>query len=202
MMNNQEYNSFKKKMNVYKNFVNTNTLNRLSSRVKIGNLDPGQGLVSAKNAANVEYKKKTISFYATVLRTGVFNKKEMPTQPPCIPVNGGKSGRRKTTEAVAQMCGGFCARQVQKACGAVGGAAKTVVGLGKRRRPVSNNTGRINNTIRIEKIRNLVKNGVLKNVNNNGKNNTRYVINTMSENQLRKLARTKSITIPLNLSKT
>ena len=188
-------------MNVYKNFVNTNTLNRLSSRVKIGNLDPGQGLVSAKNAANVEYKKKTISFYATVLRTGVFNKKEMPTQPPCIPVNGGKSGRRKTTEAVAQMCGGFCARQVQKACGAVGGAAKTVVGLGKRRRPVSNNTGRINNTIRIEKIRNLVKNGVLKNIVSKNKNSTRSNINRMSENRLITLARNKNVTIPRSLRK-
>lgn len=217
-MNNQEYNSFKRKMNIYKNFVNDRTLNNLSNRVKRGELEPGRALVKAFNIANVDYKKKSYEFYANMAKTfagnavskmgdETFRKKvrnamnKYPKQPPCVPVEGGKSGGRKTTEAIARMCGGFCARQVQKACGAVGTAATTVAGLGKRRRSDGNNTGRINNSTRVEKIRNIVKNGVLKNVNNNSKNNTSYTINTMSEYQLRQLARNKGVRIPKTLNK-
>ena len=222
MMNNQEYNSFKKKMNVYKNFVNTNTLNRLSNRVRTGNLEPGQGLTNAKNKADIEYKKKTIIFYATAARTGVANRKNYPTAPPCIPVNGSaKSGIRKTGEAVTQICGDFCAKQAQKACGAVsgavGGTARTVRGatgtmLGavggvfkKKRRerslPMPARSPTLSPAIRIEMIRNLLKNGVLKNIVSKNKNNTRSNINKMSENRLRTLAQNRGVRIPQTLNK-
>jgi len=217
-MNNQEYNSFKRKMKIYRNFVNGRTINNLSNRVKRGELEPERALVKVYNIANVDYKKKSYEFYANMARTfagnavnkigdEAFRKKvrnamnKTPKQPPCVPIEGGKSGGRKTTEAIVRMCGGFCARQVQRACGAVGTAANTVVGLGKRRRADGNNTGRINNRTRVEKIRILVKNGVLKNVNNHNKNNTRFIISTMSENQLRQLARNKGVSIPKKLSK-
>jgi hypothetical protein len=54
---------------------------------------------------------------------------------------------------------------------------------------------------RVEQIRNLVRNGVLKNINNNNKNNTRSRINSMPESKLRSLARSKGIRIPKDLSK-
>lgn len=54
---------------------------------------------------------------------------------------------------------------------------------------------------RVEKIRNLVRNGVLKNVNNNNKNNLRSTINNMPEAKLRSLARSKGVRIPINLKK-
>jgi len=217
-MNNQEYNSFKRKMNIYRKFVNGRTINKLSNSVKRGKLEPERALVQVYNKANVDYKKKSYEFYTSMAKTfagnavnkisdEAFRKKfrkamsKIPKQPPCVPIEGGKSGGRKTTEAFARMCGGFCTRQVQRACGAVGTAATTVMGLGKRRRADGNNTGRINNRTRVEKIRNLVKNGVLENVNNHNKNTTRFIINNMTENQLRQLARNKGVSIPKKLNK-
>ena len=222
-MNNQEYNSFKKKMNVYKNFVNTSTLNRLSNRVRTGKLEPGQGLTNAKNKADIEHQKKQLRFYSLIAQDIL---KRAPAAPPCIPVNGSaKSGIRKTGEAVTQICGDFCAKQAKKACGAVsgavGGTARTVRGatgtmLGavggvfkKKRRerslPMPARSPTLSPTlppaIRIEMIRNLVKNGVLKNIVSKNKNSTRSNINRMSENRLITLARNKNVTIPRSLRK-
>ena len=53
---------------------------------------------------------------------------------------------------------------------------------------------------RVEQIRNLVRNGVLKNINNNNKNNTRSRINSMPESKLRSLAYSKGIRIPRDIN--
>lgn len=202
-MNNREYNSFKKKLNIYKNFVSDTTLKNVSNRVKRGEIEPERALVRVYNQANVNYKQKSFEFYANMAKTfagNAVNKigneafrrrvrnaiNKFPKQPPCVPINGGKSNGRKSAEATARMCGNFCSRQVHKACGAV-------MGLGKRRRTDDNT--------RVEKIRNMVKNGILRKVNNNSKNNIRYTINTMSEKQLRQLAKTEGVRIPKSLSK-
>ena len=206
-MNNREFNSFSKNLNTYKNFVPATTLKKLSNRVKSRRLEPGNALVKAYNQASVNYEKKTYDFYFDLLKSsGVkyatnrnFRKivsnamSKLPKQPPCIPYEGGKSGRRKSGEAIARCVGNLCVRGAQ----GVGRTAKSVVG-----RLVAKNT-RVEQTknIRVEKIRYLVRNGVLKNINNNNKNNTRSRINSMPESKLRSLARSKGIRISKELSK-
>ena len=197
-MNNREFNSFSKNLNTYKNFVPATTLKTLSNRVKSGNLEPGNALVKAYNKASVIYEKKTYDFYGSLLKSsgvkyatnGDFRKRvsnavsKLPKQPPCIPYEGGKSGIRKSGEAIAKMCGSFCVRRAQ----GVGRTAKSIVGLGRK------------NT-RVEQIRNRVRTGVLNSLVQNNKNNMRSIINNMPENQLRKLAREKQVKIPKNLNK-
>ena len=197
-MNNREYISFNKNLNTYKNFVPATTLKFLSNRVKSGNLKPGNALVKAYNQASVNYKEKTYKFYGSLLKsTGVkyatngnFRKivsnamSQLPKQPPCIPHEGGKSGIRKSGEAIAKMCGSFCVRRTQS----VGRAAKSMVGLGTK------------NT-RVEQIRNRVSTGVLKNVVPKNQNNTRSRINNMSEKQLRTLAGDRGVKINTTLNK-
>ena len=205
-MNNREFNSFSKNLNTYKNFVPATTLKTLSNRVKSGNLEPGNALVKAYNKASVIYEKKTYDFYGSLLKSsgvkyatnGDFRKRvsnavsKLPKQPPCIPYEGGKSGRRKSGEAIAKMCGSFCVRRAQS----VGRTAKSVVG-----RLVAKNT-RVEQTknIRVEKIRYLVRNGVLKNIINKNKNNMRSKINSMPESKLRSLAFNKGIRIPRDIN--
>ena len=205
-MNNREFNSFSKNLNTYKNFVPATTLKTLSNHVKSGRLEPGNALVKAYNKASVNYKEKTYKFYGTLLKsTGVkyatnsnFRKivsnamSQLPKQPPCIPYEGGKSGIRKSGEAIAKMCGSFCVRRAQS----VGRTAKSVVG-----RLVAKNT-RVEQTknIRVEKIRYLVRNGVLKNIINKNKNNMRSKINSMPESKLRSLAFKKGIRIPRDIN--
>jgi hypothetical protein len=197
-MNNREFNSFSKNLNTYKNFVPATTLKKLSNRVKSRRLEPGNALVKAYNQASVNYKEKTWKFYGSLLKsTGVkyatnsnFRKivsnamSQLPKQPPCIPHEGGKSGIRKSGEAIAKMCGSFCVRRAQ----GVGRTAKSIVGLGTK------------NT-RVEQIRNRVRTGVLNNLVQNNKNNMRSIINNMPEKQLRKLAKEKQVKIPNNLNK-
>ena len=197
-MNNREFNSFSKNLNTYKNFVPATTLKKLSNRVKSRRLEPGNALVKAYNQASVSYKKKTYEFYASLVKSSTvkiltnrdFRKRvrnamsQAPIQPPCIPYEGGKSGIRKTGEAIAKMCGSFCVRRAQ----GVGRTAKSIVGLGRK------------NT-RVEQIRNRVRTGVLNSLVQNNKNNMRSIINNMPENQLRKLAREKQVKIPKNLNK-
>ena len=197
-MNNREYNSFSKNLNTYKNFVPATTLKTLSNRVKSGRLEPGNALVKAYNQASVNYKEKTYKFYGSLLKsTGVkyatnsnFRKivsnamSQLPKQPPCIPHEGGKSGIRKSGEAIAKMCGSFCVRRTQS----VGRAAKSMVGLGTK-------------NPRVEQIRNRVSTGVLKNVVPKNQNNTRSRINNMSEKQLRTLARDRGVKINTTLNK-
>jgi len=205
-MNNREFNSFSKNLNTYKNFVPATTLKKLSNRVKSRRLEPGNALVKAYNQASVNYEKKTYDFYFDLLKSsGVkyatnrnFRKivsnamSKLPKQPPCIPYEGGKSGIRKSGEAIAKMCGSFCVRRAQS----VGRTAKSVVG-----RLVAKNT-RVEQTknIRVEKIRYLVRNGVLKNIINKNKNNMRSKINSMPESKLRSLAFNKGIRIPRDIN--
>ena len=205
-MNNREFNSFSKNLNTYKNFVPATTLKTLSNRVKSGNLEPGNALLKAYNKASVIYEKKTYDFYGSLLKSsgvkyatnGDFRKRvsnavsKLPKQPPCIPYEGGKSGIRKSGEAIAKMCGSFCVRRAQS----VGRTAKSVVG-----RLVAKNT-RVEQTknIRVEKIRYLVRNGVLKNIINKNKNNMRSKINSMPESKLRSLAFNKGIRIPRDIN--
>jgi len=126
--------------------------------------------------------------------------KNYPSRPPC-PTKGGKGNRRKSAEAVAKMCGAYCTRQVSKVCGAVGKSVKSVIPGVKRARTNNNsriNTNNNNNRKRINTIRTLVKEGVLKNKVNQ---NTISIINGMNETRLRKLARVQGITIPRKLNK-
>ena len=204
-MNNREFNSFSKNLNTYKNFVPATTLKTLSNRVKSGNLEPGNALVKAYNKASVIYEKKTYDFYGSLLKSsgvkyatnGDFRKRvsnavsKLPKQPPCIPYEGGKSGIRKSGEAIAKMCGSFCVRRAQ----GVGRTAKSIVGLGTKNTRVE----QTKNT-RVEKIRYLVRNGVLKNINNKNKNNMRSRINSMPESKLRSLAYSKGIRIPRDIN--
>jgi hypothetical protein len=197
-MNNREFNSFSKNLNTYKNFVPATTLKTLSNRVKSGNLEPGNALVKAYNKASVIYEKKTYDFYGSLLKSsgvkyatnGDFRKRvsnavsKLPKQPPCIPYEGGKSGRRKSGEAIARCVGNLCVRGAQ----GVGRTAKSIVGLGTK------------NT-RVEQIRNRVRTGVLNNLVQNNKNNMRSKINSMPESKLRSLAYSKGIRIRKDLSK-
>jgi hypothetical protein len=183
-------------------------INKLINEVKNGKKNSNRATVEAYNRANVDYKRKSMEYYISKakahggetfkllsdaqIRAKILNlAKNYPSRPPC-PTKSGKSNRRKSAEAVAQMCGGYCARQVQKVCGAVGRGVRSVTPGAKRSRTNNTNRNRINN------IRNRVKEGVLKNTVNQ---NMSSIINRMNETQLRKLAKEKSVSIPRNLNK-
>ena len=200
-------NSYERNIRKYEMFINDKQyINKLISEVRNGKKNSNKAIDEAYNRANVDYRKKSMEYYISKLkahggqaiqalrndqiRAKIRNLwKNYPSRPPC-PTKSGKSNRRKTTEAVAQMCGGYCARQVSKVCGAV----KSVIPGSKRARTNNNNNSRN----RINIIRTLVKEGVLKNKVNQ---NTISIINGMNETRLRRLAREKGISIPRNLSK-
>ena len=204
-------NSYERNIRKYEMFINDKQyINKLINEVKNGKKNSNKAIVEAYNRANVDYRKKSMEYYISKakahggqvfqamrddqIRAKIQNLlKNYPSRPPC-PTKGGKSNRRKSAEAVAQMCGGYCARQVQKVCGAVGRGVKSVTPGAKRSRTNNTNTNRN----RINTIRNLVKEGVLKNTVNQSMSS---IINQMNETQLRKLAREKSVSIPRNLSK-
>ena len=204
-------NSYERNIRKYEMFINDEQyINKLINEVKNGKKNSNKAIVEAYNRANVDYRKKSMEYYISKakahggqafqalrndqIRAKIQNLlKNYPSRPPC-PTKGGKGNRRKTAEAVAQMCGGYCARQVQKVCGAVGRGVKSVTPGAKRSRTNNTNTNRN----RINTIRNLVKEGVLKNTVNQSMSS---IINQMNETQLRKLAREKSVSIPRNLNK-
>ena len=185
-------------------------INKLISEVRNGKKNSNKAIDEAYNRANVDYRKKSMEYYISKLkahggqaiqalrndqiRAKIRNLwKNYPSRPPC-PTKGGKGNRRKTAEAMAQMCGAYCTRQVSKVCGAV----KSVIPGVKRARTNNNNNNNNNSRNRINIIRTLVKEGVLKNTVNQ---NTSSIINQMNETRLRRLAREKGISIPHNLSK-
>ena len=195
-------------------------INKLIKQVKNGKKNSNKAIVEAYNRANVDYRKKSMEYYISKakahggqafqalrndqIRAKIQNLlKNYPSRPPC-PTKGGKGNRRKSAEAVAQMCGAYCTRQVSKVCGAVGRSVKSVIPGVKRARTNNNNnntntnTNNNNNRNRINIIRTRVKEGVLKNKVNQ---NTISIINGMNETQLRRLAREKGISIPRNLNK-
>jgi hypothetical protein len=204
-------NSYERNIRKYEMFINDEQyINKLINEVRNGRKNSNKAIVEAYNRANVDYRKKSMEYYISkakahggqafqVLRNDEIRAKiqnllkNYPSRPPC-PTKGGKSNRRKSAEAVAQMCGGYCTRQVQKVCGAVGRGVKSVTPGAKRSRTNNTNTNRN----RINTIRNLVKEGVLKNTVNQSMSS---IINRMNETQLRKLAREKSVSIPRNLNK-
>ena len=204
-------NSYERNIRKYEMFINDkHYINKLINEVRNGRKNSNKAIVEAYNRANVDYRKKSMEYYISkakahggqafqVLRNDEIRAKiqnllkNYPSRPPC-PTKGGKGNRRKSAEAVAQMCGAYCTRQVQKVCGAVGRGVKSVTPGAKRSRTNNTNTNRN----RINTIRNLVKEGVLKNKVNQ---NTISIINGMTETQLRRLAREKGISIPRNLSK-
>jgi hypothetical protein len=202
-------NSYERNIRKYEMFINDkHYINKLINEVRNGRKNSNKAIVEAYNRANVDYRKKSMEYYISKakahggetfkllsdaqIRAKILNlAKNYPSRPPC-PTKSGKSNRRKSAEAVAQMCGGYCARQVQKVCGAVGRGVRSVTPGAKRSRTNNTNRNRINT------IRNLVKEGVLKNTVNQ---NMSSIINRMNEAQLRKLAREKSVSIPRNLNK-
>ena len=197
-------NSYERNIRKYEMFINDKQyINKLINEVRSGKKNSNKATVEAYNRANTEYKRKSMEYYISKakahggeafkaltnaqIRAQILSLvKNYPSRPPC-PTKSGKSNRRKSAEAVAQMCGGYCARQVQKVCGTVGRSVKSVTPGTKR--PRTNN----NINYRINTIRNLVKEGVLKNTVNQ---NMSSIINQMNETQLRKLAREKGISIP------
>jgi hypothetical protein len=202
-------NSYERNIRKYEMFINDEQyINKLINEVKNGKKNSNKAIVEAYNRANVDYRKKSMEYYISKakahggqafqalrndqIRAKIQNLlKNYPSRPPC-PTKGGKGNRRKTAEAMAQMCGAYCTRQVTRACGAV----KSVIPGVKRARTNNNNNNNSRNRINI--IRTLVKEGVLKNKVNQ---NTISIINGMNETQLRRLAREKGISIPRNLSK-
>ena len=204
-------NSYERNIRKYEMFINDkHYINKLINEVRNGRKNSNKAIVEAYNRANVDYRKKSMEYYISkakahggqafqVLRNDEIRAKiqnllkNYPSRPPC-PTKGGKGNRRKSAEAVAQMCGAYCTRQVSKVCGAVGRSVKSVIPGVKRARTNNTNTNRN----RINNIRNLVKQGVLKNTVNQ---NMSSIINRMNETQLRKLAREKSVSIPRNLNK-
>lgn len=204
-------NSYERNIRKYEMFINDkHYINKLINEVRNGRKNSNKAIVEAYNRANVDYRKKSMEYYISkakahggqafqVLRNDEIRAKiqnllkNYPSRPPC-PTKGGKGNRRKSAEAVAQMCGAYCTRQVSKVCGAVGRSVKSVIPGVKRARTNNTNTNRN----RINTIRNLVKEGVLKNKVNQ---NTISIINGMNETQLRRLAREKGISIPRNLNK-
>ena len=204
-------NSYERNIRKYEMFINDKQyINKLINEVKNGKKNSNRATVEAYNRANVDYKRKSMEYYISKakahggetfkllsdaqIRAKILNlARDYPSRPPC-PTKSGKSNRRKSAEAVAQMCGGYCARQVKKVCGAVGRGVKSVTPGAKRSRTNNTNTNRN----RINTIRNLVKGGVLKNTVNQSMSS---IINQMNETQLRKLAREKSVSIPRNLNK-
>jgi hypothetical protein len=212
-------NSYERNIRKYEMFINDkHYINKLINEVRNGRKNSNKAIVEAYNRANVDYRKKSMEYYISKakahggetfkllsdaeIRAKIQNLlKNYPSRPPC-PTKGGKGNRRKTAEAVAQMCGAYCTRQVSKVCGAVGRSVKSVIPGVKRARTNNNNnntnTNNNNNRNRINIIRTRVKEGVLKNKVNQ---NTISIINGMTETQLRRLAREKGISIPRNLSK-
>ena len=204
-------NSYERNIRKYEMFINDkHYINKLINEVRNGRKNSNKAIVEAYNRANVDYRKKSMEYYISkakahggqafqVLRNDEIRAKiqnllkNYPSRPPC-PTKGGKGNRRKSAEAVAQMCGAYCTRQVSKVCGAVGRSVKSVIPGVKRARTNNTNTNRN----RINTIRNLVKEGVLKNTVNQSMSS---IINQMNETQLRKLAREKSVSIPRNLNK-
>jgi len=204
-------NSYERNIRKYEMFINDKQyINKLINEVRSGKKNSNRATVEAYNRANVDYKRKSMEYYISKakahggetfkllsdaqIRAKILNlARDYPSRPPC-PTKSGKSNRRKSAEAVAQMCGGYCARQVQKVCGAVGRGVKSVTPGAKRSRTNNTNTNRN----RINTIRNLVKEGVLKNTVNQSMSS---IINRMNETQLRKLAKEKSVSIPRNLNK-
>jgi len=216
-------NSYEQNIRKYEMFINDKQyINKLINEVKNGKKNSNKAIVEAYNRANVDYRKKSMEYYISKakahggetfkllsdaqIRAKILNlARDYPSRPPC-PTKSGKSNRRKSAEAVAQMCGGYCVRQVQKVCGAVGRGVKSVTPGAKRSRTNNtntntnnnNNTNTNNNRKRINTIRTLVKEGVLKNKVNQ---NTISIINGMNETRLRKLARERGISIPRKLNK-
>ena len=218
-------NSYEQNIRKYEMFINDKQyIKNLINQVKNGRKNSNKAIVEAYNRANVDYRKKSMEYYISKakahggetfkllsdaeIRAKIQNLlKNYPSRPPC-PTKGGKSNRRKSAEAVAQMCGGYCVRQVQKVCGAVGRSVKSVIPGVKRARTNNTNTNNNNNNNtnnnnnnnrkRINTIRTLVKKGVLKNTVNQSMIET---INGMNERRLRKLAREKGISIPRKLNK-
>jgi len=206
-------NSYEGNIRKYEMFINDKQyINKLINQVKNGKKNSNKAIVEAYNRANVDYRKKSMEYYISKakahggqafqamkddqIRAKIQNLlKNYPSRPPC-PTKGGKGNLRKTTEAMAQMCSGYCKRQVTRACGAVGKSVKSVFSGVKRAR--TSNNSRNNNNSRINAIRTLVKEGVLKNKVNQ---NTISLINGMNETRLRKLAKEKGITIPRKLNK-
>jgi len=202
-------NSYERNIRKYEMFINDKQyINKLIKQVENGKKNSNKAIVEAYNRANVDYRKKSMEYYISKakahggqafqamkddqIRAKIQNLlKNYPSRPPC-PTKGGKGNLRKTTEAMAQMCSGYCKRQVTRACGAV----KTVFSGVKRAR--TSNNSRNNNNSRINAIRTLVKEGVLKNKVNQ---NTISLINGMNETRLRRLARDRGITIPRRLNK-
>jgi hypothetical protein len=208
-------NSYERNIRKYEMFINDKQyINKLINEVKNGKKNSNRATVEAYNRANVDYRKKSMEYYISKakahggetfkllsdaeIRAKIQNLlKNYPSRPPC-PTKGGKGNRRKTAEAVAQMCGAYCTRQVTRACGAVGRSVKSVIPGVKRARTNNNNNNNNNSRNRINIIRTRVKEGVLKNKVNQ---NTISIINGMNEKQLRRLAREKGISIPRNLNK-
>ena len=226
-------NSYERNIRKYEMFINDkHYINKLINEVRNGRKNSNKAIVEAYNRANVDYRKKSMEYYISkakahggqafqVLRNDEIRAKiqnllkNYPSRPPC-PTKGGKGNRRKSAEAVAQMCGAYCTRQVSKVCGAVGRSVKSVIPGVKRARTNNNNTNnnnnnsrnnntnnynnnsRNNNRNRINAIRTLVKEGVLQNT-----VNTKAIslINGMNETRLRKLAKIQGIRIPRNLNK-
>jgi len=208
-------NSYEQNIRKYEMFINDKQyIKNLINQVKNGKKNSNRATVEAYNRANVDYRKKSMEYYISKakahggeafkllsdaeIRAKIQNLlKNYPSRPPC-PTKGGKGNRRKTAEAMAQMCGAYCTRQVTRACGAVGRSVKSVIPGVKRARTNNNNTNTNNNRKRINTIRTLVKEGVLKNKVNQ---NTISIINGMNETRLRKLARERGISISRNLNK-
>ena len=214
-------NSYERNIRKYEMFINDkHYINKLINEVRNGRKNSNKAIVEAYNRANVDYRKKSMEYYISkakahggqafqVLRNDEIRAKiqnllkNYPSRPPC-PTKGGKGNRRKSAEAVAQMCGAYCTRQVSKVCGAVGRSVKSVIPGVKRARTNNNNnntntnTNNNNNRKRINTIRTLVKEGVLKNKVNQ---NTISIINGMNETRLRKLAKIQGIRIPRSLKK-
>jgi len=218
-------NSYERNIRKYEMFINDKQyINKLINEVKNGKKNSNRATVEAYNRANVDYRKKSMEYYISKakahggeafkvmrddeIRAKIQNLlKNYPSRPPC-PTKGGKGNRRKTAEAVAQMCGAYCTRQVTRACGAVGRSVKSVIPGVKRARTnnnnnnnnnnTNNNTNTNNNRKRINTIRTLVKKGVLKNTVNQSMIET---INGMNETRLRKLARERGISITRKLNK-
>jgi hypothetical protein len=211
-------NSYERNIRKYEKFINDKQyINKLINQVKNGKKNSNKAIVEAYNRANVDYRTKSMEYYISKakahggqvfrvmkddqIRAKIQNLlKNYPPRPPC-PTKGGKGNRRKNAEAIAQMCGGFCTRQVSKLCGAVGAVGRSVKSVTSGvKRARTNNNSRINtnnNRSRINTIRTLVKKGVLENTVNQKMSS---VINGMNETKLRKLAREKGITIPRNLT--
>src|SRR6056300_1284280 len=216
-------NSYERNIRRYEIFINDKQyINKLINQVKKGNKNSNKAIVEAYNRANVDYRKKSMEYYISKakahggqvfqamrddeIRAKIQNLlKNYPSRPPC-PTKGGKGNRLKSAEAVAKMCGAYCTRQAKRVCGAV----KSVIPGVKRARTNNNNTNNNNNNSRnnntnnnnsrsrINAIRTLVKEGVLRNTVNTS---VSVNINGMNETRLRKLANMQGIRIPRNLNK-